>query len=84
MIETESGIPMPPAKRGRYSSRCPCKYPLRTMEVGESFFVPVSHPANLEKYQCAVIAAAWKIGKKTGKRFTSRQVEGGVRVWRVE
>jgi hypothetical protein len=78
MISTESGIPLKrPANHGQ------SKYPLNTMEVNDSFLVRVCHPTNRKKFQSAVLRAAWNI-RETGKRFTSRQVENGVRVWRVE
>jgi len=79
-MTAEPGIPMPPVKRQRYST----KYPLRTMEIGESFLVEVSHPANREKYQCAVLCAAWKENLRSGKKFKTRQVPEGVRVWRIK
>jgi hypothetical protein len=53
------------------------KYPYQYMEVGDSFLVP---EGNLSK----VCNASYREWKKTGRKYTARVVEGGVRVWRVE
>lgn len=61
------------------------RYPLLyTMEVGESFFVP--HPPDASRhtrqhFQVAVLSAA---GRVAGKKFTTRQMPGGIQCWRVE
>jgi hypothetical protein len=47
------------------------------MQIGDSFLVP---DGSLSK----VCNASYREWKKTGKKFTARVVEGGVRVWRVE
>lgn len=52
------------------------KYPWNEMEIGDSFFVP---GANARQFGTTSQAS-----KRTGKRFTMRTVEGGVRVWRIE
>jgi hypothetical protein len=69
-IKVEKGIPVP--QRG--------KYPFKKMQVGESFFVP----ANGEPRQVVQnrITNSWKYCRP--KRFVSHQVDGGVRVWRIE
>lgn len=51
------------------------KYPFAQMKVGDSFFA--------DRYRAAQ-AAAWKYGVRNGMRFTVREENGGVRVWRVE
>ena len=53
------------------------KYPYALMQPGDSFLVP---DGSLSK----VCNASYREWKKTGKKFTARVVEGGVRVWRVE
>lgn len=53
------------------------KYPYQYMEVGDSFLVP---EGNLSK----VCNASYREWKKTGRKYTARVVDGGVRVWRVE
>lgn len=74
-MKIEKDIPMPDtAVKGSY------KYPLNEMEVGDSIFEPGPRNSNESK----VRLSAKKYGDKTGKRFSARKVEGGVRIWRVE
>ena len=75
MIEVDKNIPVPkPRGKGRY--------PLRTMKVGESFFVPAD---DQQWTQNRLSSIAWAIkGKKyRTKRVTEKGVDG-VRVWRTE
>lgn len=73
MIAIDTGIPIPPApKRGGRKAR----YPWRDMQPGDSFFVPGASIGVLG-------AQASDAGSRLGATFTSRTVEGGVRVWRV-
>ena len=52
------------------------KYPLREMEIGDSFFVPGIGKAS-------DFSASYMAGKRLGRKFTIRAVEGGIRVWRI-
>lgn len=76
MIEIEKGIPIPPARQPGVKA----KSPRHEMEVGDSYFVKTS-----ARDACVVEgnkARCW--GRKNGgKKFSTRQVEGGVRIWRV-
>lgn len=65
----EKGVPI----RGN----TPRRYPLREMEVHDSFFVPNKTPGGLS-------SSLRHARQVTGYRFTTRTVEGGVRVWRIE
>ena len=69
--ELSSDHEMP--KKGRDS-----KYPFKDMEVGQSFFVSGTTTAGKETIY------AYNYGRKAGKRFSARAVDGGVRIWRVE
>lgn len=79
MYEIEKNVPIPPeARRTRQS-----KYPLRSMAAGDSFMIPLPVDAPKESYARAQqsvqsYASRWKI------KVTTRKVEGGVRVWRME
>ena len=77
MIKVESGVAMP-EERG--FKRVKVEYPYGEMNVGDSFMVD-GDGKNLLATVCNRNGAA---GKKMGKRFTARKVDGGVRVWRVE
>lgn len=81
MLTIDKDVPIPATNHKRV-------YPLEDMAVGDSFFVPVpGEGAEFERRRkrrqqamstiCRT-ARARKIGT-----FTSRQVEGGVRVWRI-
>jgi hypothetical protein len=54
-----------------------CKYPFAKLEVGDSFFVPGIKMSVLS-------SAASGARKRTGFKFTTRTVDGGVRTWRTE
>jgi hypothetical protein len=69
-IQIDKGIPLPPQRRR------PMKYPWRTLKVGESFFVP-------ERTAAEFSGNVRSAKKKTGHRYTTRTVDGGVRVWRL-
>lgn len=72
----EKNIPMPTGKNVS-TGRTP-KYPeFREMEVGDSHFYKHQNGDGL------AATAAKVYGYRNGKRFSSRSVEGGVRVWRI-
>lgn len=73
MIKIETDIPVP-MNAGTCGPNT--VYPLKEMSVGDSFFV-----AN--KRSIVVASAVWHHGKRYGKKFCTRKVDGGVRVWRI-
>jgi hypothetical protein len=79
MIEIEKGVALP-QRDGRGVRMT---YPLRKMDVGDSFFI-ACEPDEQKKTQARVCNAACGVGLRIGAKFTTRQVEGGVRLWRVE
>jgi len=66
-ITVESGIPAPASRT---------KYPWDAMKVGESFFVPGKSTNQLGGLLTARARA-------DGRKYTSRTVDGGTRVWRI-
>lgn len=69
----EKGIPVPKMTgAGRKT-----KYPFESMQVGDSFFVKDGTVKTLSR-SCGTY------GKRLERKFASRTVEGGARVWRVE
>jgi len=67
----EQNIPLPPrAKAGPKP-----KYPLCTMEIGESFYYTGNAPA--------IRSLATKYAGRSGKTFETRAVDGGIRIWRT-
>lgn len=75
MYEIEDGIEVPVISRA--------KYPWREMAVGQSFFVKnrSGDGRRTHQHMCSV---AWAAKKRLGMKFSTRRVEGGVRVWRLE
>ena len=74
MIEIEKGVPIPPRKSGP-------KTVVRraSMEIGDSYFVACVSKQEASKE--AIAARTWGYGN--GMKFSTRQVEGGVRIWRI-
>ena len=59
------------------------KYPLEYMEIGDSF---LAHDKK-EQYKQTNIASSirqWAIRHGDGMKFTVRQVDEGIRVWRTK
>lgn len=73
MYEIETDIPLEET-RGN-----PKSYPFAKMKIGESFFVPTGE-RTITSLQSSLISAA----RRHEGKFTTRALEGGVRVWRVE
>lgn len=84
-FQVEKDVPIPEGRQGRES-----KYPFREMEVGDSFLVApevdelLGEQEDFAKVRGRVSNVAYKYGKEHDKKFTVRQVEEGIRVWRVE
>ena len=70
MYEIEKGIERP--KIVRHGK--PAQHPWRTMEVGDSFFIPGGKKNS---------SRAAEASKRTGYKFSGRTVEGGYRIWRI-
>lgn len=73
MIQIDKGIPVAaPLKRGK-----PALYPWADMEVGDSFFVAG------EKKTTMIYNCDNRSRRHRPQKFICREVEGGVRVWRI-
>ena len=68
MEKIDNGVPVP-TKESKYAV-------LDKLEIGQSALIAVPRSSSLSK----TIAIKQK---KTGKRFTRKKVQGGVRVWRI-
>ncbi|WP_074298642.1 hypothetical protein [Paraburkholderia phenazinium] len=69
----EKGIPVPPRASGV------TWHPFGQMEVGDSVFIPVKPGRDVPRIR----HAAASYGRDHGRKFTTREQSGGVRVWRV-
>jgi len=67
----EKGVPLPPGQRGRGLIGV-----IQKMDVNDSILVP-------DAKQSIVSASGRVVRQRTGAQFTTRVVEGGVRIWRV-
>lgn len=72
-LPIDKGIPVPE-----------WKYPWKTMEVGDSFFVEANAGEKLRKLQKRITASCTWQRRRYGRRHTIRQVDGGCRAWRIE
>ena len=66
----ESGIPLPSTLASIF----------RKLRPGQSFFVPLKNGEDPHLRQQRLATRAWQL--KAG-RFATRQVPGGIRVWKV-
>ena len=72
MYEIEKDVPIPNVRNKNKQ-----QIPFAEMKVGESVFVP-----NGTGVSAARASASWH-SKVTGRRFITRTVDGGIRVWRA-
>lgn len=71
-MEIEKNIPTPPGVQGTK------KYPFDKMEVGDSIFIKGQTSVG----KAANAARVYANGRQM--KFSSRSVDGGVRIWRIE
>lgn len=74
-MEIESGIPIPPAKYGRRGTKYAT---LMDMEPGQSVFVEG------EDTRGPTYNSAQALGRRHGRTYQGRTVEGGLRIWRMK
>ncbi len=77
MSKIEKGIPAPDFSKHKGFKYKNAKYPFAEMEVGDSCFFEDQGNGG------AAHASAVKCGQRNGLRFTSKQTDGGIRIWRV-
>ena len=70
----EKGVPLPEHKK-RYEK----KYPFETMEIGDSFVVPIAP----DKSPSGLFSSISQAKKRLNINLTTARVDGGIRVWRV-
>jgi len=79
-FEIEKGIPVPPKWSGLTR-----KYPLDTMEIGDSFYVKATEyeTNNTVRQRLKSSIRAFCLRCDQPKAFETRVVGDGVRVWRI-
>jgi hypothetical protein len=79
----EKGIPIPPRRRVTPAGNAD----FDKLEVGDSFAVPVPeeyrHKPTIWAGTNRLRTAAHQYGKRHGRTFTVRCVDGAIRIWRV-
>lgn len=75
MYKIEKGVPKPSSRKLRI-------YPFAEMEIGDSFFIPLSD-ATTSQMPTQVRNAAIAFGHRHGRKFSVYTEEGGYRVWRT-
>jgi hypothetical protein len=71
-------LPVYMTEHGKY------RYPLRTMQIGQHFYVPCRCGQPITKLQSSLNSSVCYIAKETGRRFTQKRMYGrGIRVWRL-
>ena len=75
MYEIEKGVPLPELN----GANQPIKYPWEKLAVGDSFLVPAG-----TVQRSSVHAATARANRAhPDRRFITRAVDGGTRVWRI-
>lgn len=74
MIKIEKGVPI---TRRRHGKGGESKYPFEKLEIGDSFLLT-------NKTTNAFAASVTYWSRRLKRKFISRKVEGGVRVWRIK
>jgi len=80
-MKVESDIPIPETPHGETSRGKigrPPKYPFHQMGVGESVFID-GQGMKGSAYRCARHYA-----QSHDKKFCAKELDGGIRIWRVE
>jgi hypothetical protein len=76
-FKIESGVPLVRIGHNRG------KYPFRRLKVGESFMVACGPNEFKEQMNSLTSCSHWA-SYKTGFKFATRAVDGGIRVWRTQ
>ena len=74
-MEIERGVPL--TLRNRVTKY---RFPLGEMEVGDSFFFEPKSDGFLNSARSLIS----RYGKTFSRKFATRVVDGGIRVWRIE
>ena len=74
-IKIEKGVPLPSVGHDRR----PSKYPIKDMQVGDSFFVPLEDDPIFTRARQTIYVSA----RRCGVKVAVRKKEAGLRVWRV-
>lgn len=74
-LQIDRDVPLPASSRGNGAPMLPLTITLMAMKQGNSVLV--------QKAQSVASSSTIYAAKKTGRKFTTRKVEGGTRIWCV-
>jgi hypothetical protein len=81
-VKIEKNVPIPNHRGSRYGD-----LPFEHLQVGESFFVPYpsgeTNKQVLFNFQAGISGHSKTVGLRMNRKFTTRKVPDGVRVWRM-
>lgn len=77
----EKNIPIP--KKIGVGRKAKDYYPLEKMQVGDSFLIRFKYTTK-ERLKIASRISMWQKRNGAGKKFATRRVDEGIRVWRKE
>ena len=86
-MKIEKNIPIPPKKKQapsrKYKGLCDA---LRKLEISDSFLVPIPEGMCAKSFKDRIFTSKAMIKKKRGNdlSLTTREVDGGIRVWRIQ
>lgn len=80
-FKVEKGVPIPGFYNGRALSSV---FPLVEMEIGDSFLIPKDAELPSKVLRSRVLSNASTLRRTKGWQFTTRVVDEGVRVWRIQ
>ena len=85
-FKIEKNIPIPPVDRGKRRKQNIISRVLDALKINESFVVPIPEGTNPLAFRNQIGYAKSIIKKKREDNFsiTTREVDGGIRVWRTE
>ena len=81
-FKIENNIPIPPVDRGKRRKPNSLSKVLDTLKVGQSFVVPIPEGTNPLAFRNQIGYAKTII--KDNFSITTREVDGGIRVWRTK
>ena len=79
MFQIDKNVELPPAQEVVAKQR----YPFDVMNPGDSFLVPTEEGKTGRQLMQRISPSISRYAAKTGRKFTTRIVDEGVRVWRL-
>ena len=82
MFPIDKNIPIPP----RTPTTRMSKFPLESMDVGDSFLIPIEDGRNIseEGNRVANVIRKWARRRGDGWKFSRRITSQGIRIWRIK